>query len=174
MKGKLLTNKKTTLAAVIGAAAAALLVTFVAREESGGKQYLRAYLDIANTATICDGLTRYADGRRVRMGDRATEAECEAMLDAELAVTARKVLDCTPNLKGRDNQTIAAITLAYNIGTAGYCKSSVDRHFDAGRWRQGCDAMLAWNKARVNGVLRPVLGLTNRRQRERALCLKGL
>lgn len=162
--------QQKTLAGVVGAAAAALLLVIIPKEESGGRKYHDAYLDIVGVATICDGLTRYEDGRRVRMGDHRTEAQCQAMLDAELAKTAKAVLACTPGLKGRDNQTVAAISLAYNIGTAGYCRSSVDRHFDAGRWRQGCDAFLLWNKA--GG--RVVRGLSDRRARERALCLKGL
>lgn len=163
-------KKAAGLAGIVGATAAALLLILVPREESGGKKYHDAYLDIVNVATICDGLTRYEDGRRVRMGDHRTEEQCQALLDAELAKTAKAVLACTPNLKGHDNQTVAAVSLAYNIGTAGYCRSSVDRHFDAGRWRQGCDAMLLWNKA--GG--RVIKGLSDRRKRERALCLRGL
>jgi lysozyme len=62
------------------------------------------------------------------------------------------------------------VSLAYNIGTGAYCRSSVDRQFDAGNWRAGCDAMLKWNKA--GG--REIRGLTQRRQRERAICLRGL
>lgn len=44
------------------------------------------------------------------------------------------------------------------------------RRFSAGNWRGGCDAFLMWNKA--GG--RVVRGLSLRRARERALCLKGL
>ena len=134
-------TNQSKLAAIVGAGVAAVLLTFVALEESGGRKYYSAYVDIAGVATICDGLTRYENGVRVR---------------------------------GRDNQTLAAISLAYNIGEGAYCKSTVARRFRAGQWRAGCDGFLAWNKARVGGVLRPVQGLTSRRQRERAVCLKGL
>lgn len=46
----------------------------------------------------------------------------------------------------------------------------------SGSWIKPCleRALYANHKARVNGVLRPVKGLTLRRQRERALCLRGL
>ena len=50
------------------------------------------------------------------------------------------------------------------------CRSTAARRFNAGDWRGGCEAFLMWNKA--GG--RPVRGLTLRRQRERALCMKGL
>ncbi|WP_373929255.1 lysozyme [Sphingomonas aerolata] len=62
------------------------------------------------------------------------------------------------------------MSLAYNIGTGGYCGSTVDRRFDAGQWRAACDAFLLWNKA--GG--RVVNGLDRRRRAERDLCLKDL
>lgn len=65
---------------------------------------------------------------------------------------------------------ITLSALIFNIGTGGFCRSTAARRFNAGNWRGGCDAFLMWNKA--GG--REVRGLTLRRQRERALCLKGL
>jgi len=71
---------------------------------------------------------------------------------------------------GREQQLIASVSLAYNIGTGGFCRSTAARRFNAGNWRGGCDAFLMWNRA--GG--RVVRGLTLRRQRERAICLTGL
>jgi len=182
--------KKGTLASVVGLATAALLLVGVPAEESGrkvvvdfdvngtahvqhvsGPQYLKAYLDIAGVPTACDGLTR-----GVRMGQQYSEAQCAAMLETELVTHAQGVMACTPGLSlaipRRDNVRFAAISLAYNIGVAGWCGSTARRRIDAGQVRAGCDAFLMWDKARVNGVLRPVRGLTLRRQRERAACLK--
>ena len=182
--------KKGTLASVIGIAAAVLVLQTVPEDESGrhvkvtvaqdgtamvkhvrGPQYLRAYLDIAGIPTACDGITK-----GVKMGQVYTEAQCAMLLERELIVHAQGVMNCSPGLHGdgRDNQRAAAVSLAYNIGVGGYCRSTVVRRFNAGNYRGACDAFMAWNKARVNGVLRPVQGLTNRRARERALCLKGL
>ena len=83
---------------------------------------------------------------------------------------------CSSGLRqpGRDYQRAAAVSLAYNIGIAGFCGSTARKKFDAGDVIGGCNAFLSWNKARVGGVLRPVKGLTARRERERALCLKGV
>ncbi|WP_408585895.1 lysozyme [Novosphingobium sp.] len=182
--------KKGTLASVVGLASAGLLLMGVPKEESGrtvavdfavdgtahvehvsGPQYLQAYLDIAGIPTACDGLTA-----GIRMGQRYTEAQCAAKLEAELVRHAEGVMRCTPGLAlaipGRDHARAAAISLAYNIGVGGWCASTAARRINAGQIRAGCDAMLAWDKARVNGVLRPVKGLTARRQRERVLCLK--
>lgn len=192
------TAKAGTLAAVIGFAAAAIVLTDVPRDESGrtvnvaiandgaakvthvsGKQYLRAYLDVASIATACDGIIRY-NGRPVRIGDVFTPAQCDAALERELVKHAEGMMACTPAFRNhRDKEAIgptlaAATSFTYNVGIGGYCGSTAARRFNAGDWRGGCNAFLMWNKARVGGVLQPVRGLTSRRQRERALCLTGL
>lgn len=182
--------KGGTLAAIVGLLSASMLLVETPKEESGrtvavavtdngtatvkhvaGPQYLKSYLDIAGIPTACDGITA-----GVRMGQRYTEAQCAALLEAELVKHAKGVMACTPALadKGRDYQRVAAVLLAYNIGVGGYCGSTVARRFNARQWRPACDAFGMWNKARVNGVLRPVAGLTARRGRERAICLRGL
>lgn len=182
--------KKGTLASVIGIAAAALVMQTVPEDESGrhvkvtiaqdgtatvqhvrGRQYLRAYLDIVGVPTACDGITK-----GVKMGQVYTEAQCAELLERELVIHARGVMNCTPGLRPEHlaPQRAAAVSLAYNIGVAGFCRSTAARRFNAGNIRGGCDAFLAWNKGRVNGVLRPIVGLTRRRERERAMCLRGL
>jgi lysozyme len=153
------------LAACVGLACAALLTPFVSGWESGGKQHLRAYKDIVGVWTVCDG-----DTYDVRPGMIETAEGCELRLDKQLTAHAKFVLACTPTLRGHDRQLAAAVSLAYNIGTGGYCRSTVARRFNAGNWRDACDAMLMWNKA--GG--RVVAGLTNRRRAERALCLQEL
>ncbi len=182
--------KQGTLAALIGTAAAAILFNTIPAEESGrkveatvqpdgtatvrhisGPQYLKTYLDIAGVPTACDGITK-----GVRRGQTYSQAQCTKLLEQELYVHAAGVLRCSPALRqsGHDWQKAAAVSLAYNIGIGAFCGSTVRKRFDAGDWKGGCDAFLRWNKARVRGVLRPVAGLTARRQRERAICLRGL
>jgi lysozyme len=177
---------KSPLVALVGAVVASALTVMIAKDESGrkvettvtpdgalvvehlsGPQYLRAYADIVGVWTICDG-----DTKGVRPGMVETEAGCTARLERQLVAHAKPVLACVPGLgwRGRENQLIASVSLAYNIGTGGFCRSTVARRFNAGDWRAGCDAMLMWNKA--GG--REVRGLTLRRQRERAICLRGL
>lgn len=181
--------KRLTLAGVVGAATAALLFQAIPAEESGrkvevsiaadgsatvrhvsGKQYLQAYLDIVGVATACDGLTSY-QGRKIRPSDRFTEAQCATMLEDELVVHAQGVMACTPGLSltipRRDMARFAGVSLAYNIGVPRYCGSTARARFNAGRIREGCDAILLWNKA--GGRIVP--GLAGRRSRERAKCL---
>ncbi|MFV0625209.1 lysozyme [Sphingomonas sp. ac-8] len=153
------------LAGLVGIAAAAIVAPFVSGWESGGKQHLTAYRDIVGVWTICDG-----DTANVKPGMVETAAGCELRLDRQLAAHAAPVLACTPALKGHPNQLAAAISLAYNIGTNGYCGSTVARRFNADDWSGACDAFLMWNKA--GG--RVVQGLVNRRRAERDLCRKDL
>lgn len=155
---------KKTLAGIVGVTAAAMLYTSIPREEG---TELRAYRDIAGVWTICSG-----DTADVQPGQVATAQECRERLERQLIAHAEPVMRCTPRLReeGRDYQRAAAVSLAYNIGVGAYCRSTVDRRFDAGDWRGGCDAILMWDKA--GG--RVVRGLQLRRQRERAVCLRGL
>lgn len=181
-------HAKLTLAAVVGPIAAAALLVMTPREESGrtveatiapdgtatirhisGRQYLRVYLDAVGVPTACDGIT---DRQRIKLGMAFTEAQCAAMLEAALVEHAVEVKRCTPAIfsPGTENQRIAAVLLAYNIGWPSWCKSTADRLFDAGRFREACDWFLPWNKA--GGRVRR--GLVLRREREREICLRGL
>lgn len=163
-----LTSRKTPLVALLGTVAATSLLATVPAHE--GLEY-KAYRDIAGIWTICYGDTKNVTPRMVE-----TKAGCIERLERQLIAHARPVMLCSPRLRepGRDWQRAAAVSLAYNIGVGGYCKSSIDRHFDAANWRAGCNAFMLYNKARVKGVLRPVRGLTRRRQEERAVCLRGV
>lgn len=137
----------------------------IATQHVSGKQYLTAYRDIIGVPTACDGITS-----GVRMGMQFTPVQCDAMLERELIAHAKPIIACVPKLYGREHQIIAAIGLTYNIGTAGFCKSSIAKLWNAGQWRAGCDRFPLFNKA--GG--RVVRGLVLRRARERAECLKGL
>lgn len=152
------------LVAIVGAVAATSLFASIPKDE-GYK--LAAYRDVVGIPTICFG-----DTKNVRLGMVETPEGCMRRLEAQLVAHAAPVMKCSPRLNepGRDNQRAAAVSLAYNIGVRAYCRSTVDRRFDAGDWRGGCDAFLRWNKA--GG--RAIRGLTLRRQRERELCLRGL
>lgn len=183
-------SARRTLAGIIGALAAGTILTLVPQEESGrtvkvdidsrgaarvthvaGRQYLKAYRDVAGVATACDGITK-----GVRIGQSYSEAQCAALLERELVVHAEGMLACSPGLRrpGWDYPRAAALSLTYNIGVGGFCRSRVRQLFDAGNLIGACNAFLSWNKARVKGRLQALPGLTTRRTRERALCLKGV
>lgn len=174
---------KKTLAGIVGISAAALLLTLTPYEESGrtvavdidragnatishisGRQYLKTYIDVVGIPTACDGITR-----NVKRGQTYTEGQCAKLLEDELIIHAEAAMTCTPNLRrpGWDNQRAAVALLTYNIGTNGYCRSTVRRKMQMADIRGACDAFRMWNK----GGGRVLPGLVKRRERERALCL---
>lgn len=144
-----------------GTAAAAVAIALV-----GGFEGLRlnAYRDVVGVATVC-----YGETRGVKMGDRHSKAECDAMLLKGLQEFEQGVLACT-RVPMPEKRQIAMVSFAYNVGVGAYCKSSVNRLLNAGQTRAACDYLLKWNKA--GGIVFP--GLTRRRQAERAMCLEGL
>ncbi len=177
-------RKGKLLVALVGALAACGLLVSTPAEESGrvqraevtaagdvvtthvsGPEHRTAYRDIVGIWTICDG-----DTADVKAGQVETRAGCQARLERQLLAHAEPVMACIPQLAapGLDYKRWAAISLAYNVGVTAVCKSTMAQHFRAGRWRQGCDAILLWNRA--GG--RVVRGLTLRRERERAICLR--
>lgn len=71
------------------------------------------------------------------------------------------------------NQYGALIALCFNIGAGNLRGSTLLRLLNAGDYRGAADEFMAWNKARVNGVLKVLAGLSRRRRAERALFLGG-
>lgn len=129
--------------------------------------FLDAYYCPANVLTIGYGHT----GKDVAPGQRITEAEAVALLardleEAERGVRAR--LKRPPN----ENQLAACTSLAFNVGVAGFAKSSVARLHDAGDFAGAARAFLLWNKATgADGKLKELKGLTRRRAAEADLYL---
>jgi len=163
-----LVTKKTSLFGVVvllATAAGTMAVNHTGAEEG---LRLKTYRDIAGIPTDCYGETQGA-----KMGQTFTKAECDAKLLRRLDEFSGKVEACIKQPMS-DKTLVAFVGLSYNIGSAGFCKSTTARLYNAGSFADACRAMGAWNKAKVNGVLRPVTGLTNRRARETALCLEGL
>lgn len=126
---------------------------------------LRAYRDLAGVWTIGWGHTQ-----GVREGMRITQVQADALLVADLTEFAdgvSRLLRRTANPR----QLGAMVSLAYNIGLAGFARSTVLKAHNRGDAESAARAFALWNKARVNGVRRVVAGLTARRAREAALYL---
>lgn len=153
------TKGKARLAKTTGGAAIGLLAVVAAFEGLS----LMPYRDVVGIKTVCYGETRVAMRTY-------TKAECDEMLADGLADFAEGVLKRNPELRGHDPQLLAATSLAYNIGTGAYSRSTAARNFSRGKWRSACNAMLLWNRA--GG--RVVPGLAKRREKERAICLRDI
>lgn len=122
---------------------------------------LIAYLDPVGIPTICQGVTR-----SVKLGDRATPAECDAKFTAEL-LRHKAIVDRYVTTPRSENREAALISFTYNVGEGNFRRSSLLRKLNAGD-PKACDEMLKW----VYAGGRKLTGLERRRAAERELCLQ--
>ena len=121
-----------------------------------------AYQDVVGVWTIGYGFTR-----GVKPGQHMTLQQAEARLITELLGYEQAVLGaCT--LEPNQNQLDAMCSLAWNIGIAGFLKSTVLKCHNRGGTQSASRAFGLWNKA--GG--REWAGLTRRRAAEAALYLE--
>ncbi len=126
----------------------------------------KAYRDILGIPTVCMGETR-----GVKMGDEYSLAECRTMFGAALVEYEGGMRSCVKEPDKLPAKTyVAFISGTYNLGVAGFCKSSMVRLANAGDLRGACDAFMNYRR----GGKRVIQGLINRRIDERKLCLEGL
>lgn len=152
-------GRKTRLAGTVGAAAIALVGTWEGLR-------LTAYRDVVGIPTVC-----YGETLGVKLGDRHTKAECDSMLLASLQKHERGMRSCLKDPDGIPAKSyVAFVSLTYNIGVGGFCKSTAARRLNKGDLRGACDAATWFKKA--GG--RTIPGLVNRRAAEHELCLEGL
>ena len=126
---------------------------------------LKAYRCPAGVPTIGYGHTG-----GVKMGDTCTQEQADQWLLGDLVDFTESVR----RLLKRDasaNELGAMVSLAFNIGSHGFAQSTVLKRHNEGDRQSASRAFALWNKARVNGVLQVVDGLTSRRAREAALYL---
>jgi lysozyme len=120
-----------------------------------------AYLCPAGVPTIGIGFTK-----NVRMGDKMTLSEAKARLSKELIEYERGVMDAL-TVQPTQPEFDACVSLSFNIGVAGFRRSSVAKAHNRGDKQAASRAFGLWNKA--GGKVWP--GLTRRRAAEAALYL---
>lgn len=134
---------------------------------------LEAYKCSANKITIGYGNTYYTDGKPVKMGDKITQKQAEEMLPLILNTYALSVFQLVKTYI-KQHQFDALVCLAYNIGIGNFEKSTLLKIVNKGGSLVQIEAeFMKWNKARVNGVLTPLDGLTYRRKSEYHLYSTG-
>lgn len=129
---------------------------------------LTAYECIAGVWTIGWGETS-----GIVQGMVWTEDQVDARFYQQLVKYAARV-EALCTLEPDANQLGAMVSLAYNVGLAGFARSTVLRRHNEGNFQAAARAFRLWNKAHVNGVLTEVAGLTARRAREEALYLESV
>lgn len=154
--------KSRTKGLIAGSVALTAMATGIISHWEGRE--LRAYQDIVNVWTICDGETK-----GVKPGDTATPAECDAMLAKNLVVYETGLDRCLiAPVPGPVK--VAFLSWTYNVGVGAACGSTLVRKANAGDIRGACNELPKWNRA--GG--RVVNGLTRRRAAEQAMCLGAL
>ncbi len=121
---------------------------------------LTAYKDMVGVWTIGYGHT----GPEVKEGLQWTQAQA----DLQLACDMQKVEEALTKLippNCTQGQFDALVDFGFNLGIGAL------RTVLAHPWAEIPEWLLKWNKARKDGVLQPVPGLTRRREAERALFL---
>lgn len=132
---------------------------------------LAPYLDSAGIPTIGIGTTLYPNGKPVTMADLPITVDlANYYLQVKLEEKER-ALAAIIRQPVWPFQAAAMLSLAYNIGTQAFRKSTVLRAFNTGFLQAAADAFLLWDKAHIDGRLVEVEGLHNRRKAERDLFL---
>lgn len=150
--------RKATIGGLTGAVALAayLLMPFEGK-------HLTAYLDPPGIPTICYGHTK-----GVKLGDRATDAQCTEYLKEDLAVADAAVTRLV-KVKITQETRAALISFVYNTGEGNFARSTLLRKLNAGDVRGACNELPRWVYAK--GV--KLNGLVRRREAEREMCLRG-
>lgn len=99
-----------------------------------------------------------------------TIEQAEMLLRGELVNFARDVLRLA-KVPLDDGQFAALVSFAFNCGSGNLGSSTLLRKLNQGDYAGAADQFLRWNKARRNGALVELPGLTRRRRAERALFL---
>lgn len=117
------------------------------------------YLDSVGVPTIGFGRTD-----NVKPGKTTVQREMISLLN-DLDWRKREISKCiTVPLYPWELQ--AYLSLAYNIGTSAFCKSTLVKRLNAGEYAEACREILRWNRA--GG--RELAGLTRRREAEYRTC----
>jgi len=126
-----------------------------------------AYRDVTGTATIGYGST-FIDGRRVTLNDQITKKRAEELLMDELEFTF--VPSIRRNVSSIVTQSMfdACVSLAYNLGSTGFAKSSVASSLNSTRYEEAANNFNQY----VFSKGERLTGLVRRRDAEKRLFLQ--
>lgn len=149
------------------ASAAALAIAIPAVKQWEG-YWPTVKVDTVGTGRPCTG--GYGETEGVKCGETHDQKYWEDRLKMRLADQYDRELGKCVHVELPDATRAALISFAYNVGSAGACRSTVIKKMNAGDIRGGCEALMQWTRAQG----RIVKGLVNRRDKERKLCLAGI
>ncbi|ECG1391286.1 TPA_asm: lysozyme [Salmonella enterica subsp. houtenae serovar 45:g,z51:-] len=145
-----------------GASAVAIAAAMLGSHDGlEGRRYV-PYRDVAGVLTICDGHT----GKDIIPGRRYNDAECDALLNKDLAQVAARI-DPLIKVSIPNSERAALYSFAYNVGTGAFAKSTLLKKLNAGDHAGACNELKRWKYA--GG--KQWKGLMTRREIEREVCL---
>ena len=97
-----------------------------------------------------------------------TEGQALQLLQDELNEFAGKVYSLL-KIETSQAQFDALVSFAYNLGVASLQSSTLLKKHNAGDFLAAANEFLKWDKAKVNGKLTVLSGLSKRRRHESAL-----
>lgn len=125
---------------------------------------LKAYLCPAKVWTCGVGAT----GPDIGPNTVWTKEQAFARLASDLRSFERGV-EALVDGKATPGQFSALVAFAFNVGIGALSKSTLLKRHNAGKFDEAAAQFMAWNKARVNGHMVALSGLTRRRAAEAAL-----
>jgi len=124
---------------------------------------VRAYRCPAGKWTIGYGHTR-----GVKSGLRVSVDECEKLLMEDLHEAGNAVRSAV-SVPLSQHQYDALVSFVFNLGAGNFRSSTLLKKLNKGLYEEIPAQILRWNKARVDGQLTELRGLTRRRTAEAAL-----
>lgn len=157
--------KNKVKALLAGGASAIVIAAALLGGHDGleGRRY-EPYHDVAGVLTVCDGHT----GKDITPGRRYTDAECDALLNQDLARVKAQV-DPLIKVSIPESERAALYSFAYNVGTDAFARSTLLKKLNAGDHAGACNELKRWTYA--GG--KQWKGLVTRREIEREVCTWG-
>lgn len=127
-----------------------------------------AYRCPAGVWTIGWGCTRGVKAGMIWTPEQATEGLCRELAECEAAVSRLVTVEIN------QHQFDALVSFTYNCGTGALQKSTLLKRLNAGDYAGAAAAFAMWDKAKVNGKMTTLRGLTRRRAAEKELFLRPM
>lgn len=103
-----------------------------------------------------------------------TKEEAVAYLMEDLRTALKAVTSFTPSILDDEAKTAALTSWTFNLGAHSLARSTMRKRILEGNFEAAARELRHWNKARVNGKLTVLKGLTRRRDAEARLFLTGV
>ncbi|MDR0233265.1 MAG: glycoside hydrolase family protein [Zoogloeaceae bacterium] len=124
------------------------------------------------------GSTTRADGAPVRMSDAINPPAALALTGRDIALKEGTLKACFGDVMLTQGEYDAYVSLAYNVGSAAVCRSSIPGKLRAGQYEAACESILSFVKVQGRNCCATENksfcgGICSRRQKEYQTCMGG-